>query len=98
MGYTIELEIYESGGCWCHKAGDKLKYPEDRGIMCPWLLDSASGMIRVLRHGGTLPWQYGKPYEKETDPEGITTEFVRCPDPTSKGVVLKIIRKGRARK
>ncbi|MFX1253245.1 MAG: hypothetical protein ACFFCZ_16675 [Promethearchaeota archaeon] len=94
MGYTIELEVFESGGCGYHKVGDKLKYPEDRGIICPWLLDSASSMIRVLRFGGRLPWKYaGTPYEKEIDPEGITTEFVRCPDPTSSGVVLKIIRK-----
>jgi uncharacterized repeat protein (TIGR04076 family) len=93
-GYTIELEIFESGGCWVHKAGDKLKYPEDRGVMCPWLLDSASSMIRVLQYGGTLPWTYeGTPYEKEIDLEGTTTEFVRCPDPTSSGVVLKITRK-----
>lgn len=94
MGYTLEFEVFESGGCAYHKVGDKLKYPEDRGIMCPWLLDSVSGMIHVLRFGGTLPWKYeGTPYEKEIDPEGITTEFVRCPDPTSDGVVLKIIRK-----
>jgi hypothetical protein len=51
-------------------------------------------MIRVLQFGGTLPWTYeGTPYEKEIDPEDTTTEFVRCPDPTSSGVVLKIIRK-----
>jgi len=92
--YTIELEIFESGGCKCHKAGDKLKYPQDRGIMCPWLLDSANSMILALQSGGTLPWTYeGTPYEKVIDPEGTTTEFVRCPDPTSSGVVLKIIRK-----
>lgn len=91
--YTIELEIFESG-CRHHKKGDKLKYPEDRGIMCSWLLDSANSMIRVLQLGGTLPWTYkGTPYEKEKNPEGTTTEFVRCPDPTSSGVVLKIIRK-----
>ena len=94
QGYTIELEIFESGGCRMHKVGDKLKYPQDRGIMCPWLLDSASSMILALLAGGTFPWKYeGTPYEKEIDPEGITTEFVRCPDPTSSGVVLKIIRK-----
>ena len=29
---------------------------------------------------------------KEIDPEGITTEFVRCPDPTNAGVVAKITR------
>jgi len=92
--YTIELEIFESGGCRYHKAGDKLKYPEDRGIMCPFLLDSANSMILALQSGGTLPWRYeGTPYEKEIDPEGTTTEFVRCPDPTSSGVVLKITRK-----
>jgi uncharacterized repeat protein (TIGR04076 family) len=94
MGYTIELEIFESGGCRVHKAGDKLRYPEDRGIMCPWLLESASCIILVLLAGGTLPWKYeGTPYEKEIDSDGITTEFVRCPDPTSRGVVLKITRK-----
>ena len=65
--------------------------------MCPWLLDSASSMIRVLQYGGTLPWKYeDTPYEKEINPEGVTTEFVRCPDPTSNGVVLKITRKKKA--
>ncbi len=94
MGYTIEFEIVESGGCRHHKAGQKLRFPEDRGIMCQWLLDSASGMINVLRFGGTLPWTYeGTPYAKHIDSEGVTTEFVRCPDPTSSGVVLKITRK-----
>lgn len=95
MRYTIELEIYEAGNCvYNYKAGDKLKYPEDKGIMCPWLLDSANSMIRTLQYGGTLPWKYeNTPYEKEINPDGTTTEFVRCPDPTSSGVVLKIIRK-----
>jgi len=54
-------------------------------------------MIRVLQYGGTLPWKYeDTPYEKEINPEGVTTEFVRCPDPTSNGVVLKITRKKKA--
>lgn len=92
--YTIELEIFESGGCAVHRPGDRLKYPEDRGIMCPWLLDSANSMILALQSGGTLSWRYEDTlYEKEIDPEGTTTEFVRCPDPTSSGVVLKITRK-----
>ncbi len=25
-------------------------------------------------------------------PESITTEFIRCPDPTALGIVVKIIR------
>ena len=40
----------------------------------------------------------GKWKIKEIDPDGTTTEFVRCPDPTSSGVVLKIIRKKKEEK
>jgi hypothetical protein len=47
----------------------------------------------VLEYGGTLPWEYkGTPYEKQIDPDGVTTEFVRCPDPSSAGIVVKITR------
>ncbi|MFW9998141.1 MAG: hypothetical protein ACFFD4_39230 [Candidatus Odinarchaeota archaeon] len=90
--YDIEFEIYE-GGCFVHQVGDKFKYPEDMGRVCPWLLDSAGKMIRVLQYGGKLPWTYKEtPYEKQINVDGVTTEFVRCPDPTSKGVVIKITR------
>jgi len=42
--------------------------------------------------GVTLSWKYANtPYEKVIDPKGVTTEFVRCPDPTS-NLVAKIIR------
>ena len=93
INYFIELEIYEAGGCEVHEIGQKFKYPQDLGKICPWLLDSVNGMARVLQFKGTLPWKYeGTPYEKEIDPEGSTTEFVRCPDPTSSGVVVKITR------
>ena len=86
----IELEIFESG-CSRHKVGDKFKYPSDTGKMCSWLFDSVNIMIRVLRHDGQLGWSYkGTPYEKIIDKDGVTTEFVRCPDPTSAGVVIKI--------
>jgi uncharacterized repeat protein (TIGR04076 family) len=86
----IELEIFESG-CPGHKVGQKFKYPDQIGQMCTWLIESATHMIKVLRHDGTLPWTYeGTPYEKIIDKNGVTTEFVRCPDPTSAGVVLKI--------
>lgn len=86
----IELEIFESG-CRHHKLGEKFKYPSDIGKMCPWLLDSANIMIRVLLHDGTLGWTYeGTPYEKIINKDGVTTEFIRCPDPTTAGVVLKI--------
>jgi len=93
--YVITIDIVESkrGKCAQHEVGQKFAYPADRGKLCPWLLDSMSGAIRVLEYGGTLPWLYtGTPYEKVIDPDGITTEFIRCPDPTESGMVAKITR------
>ena len=73
--------------------GQKFRYPEDLGELCPWLADSLTGMIRALENGGTLPWKYkDTPYEKVIDPDGVTTEYVRCPDPTASGIVIKITR------
>jgi len=48
--------------------------------------------VRMLQMGVTLSWKYeGTPYEKVIDPQGVTTEYVRCPDPTS-NLVAKITR------
>ena len=85
--------MHFAGGDTPYQVGQKFRYPDDLGLLCPWLVDSLTGMIRVLEHGGTLYWKYkGTPYEKVIDPEGLTTEFVRCPDPTTSGIVLNIIR------
>jgi uncharacterized repeat protein (TIGR04076 family) len=90
--YQMQLEIYEAKDCKAHQAGQIYRYPQDSGRLCPWLLDSAQSMLRTLMFGGCLPWTYaGTPYEKVIDPDGLTTEFVRCPDPTT-AVVLKISR------
>ncbi len=92
--YDIDIEIFEGDNCDHHQLGQKFKYPEDIGHLCPWLLDSINSMIRTLQFGGTLPWKYkGTTYEKEINSNDITTEFVRCPDPTNAGVVVKITRK-----
>ncbi len=92
--YEIEIEIIKGEGCAHHRLGEKFKYPDDIGGLCPWLLDSVNAMVRVLQFGGTLPWKYpGTEYEKKIDGEGVTTEFVRCPDPTDAGVVVKITRR-----
>lgn len=92
--FEITIEIFEGNNCDHHRLGQQFKYPEDIGQICPWLLDSINSMVRVLQFGGTLPWKYqGTKYEKDIDPEGVTTEFVRCPDPTDAGVVVKITRK-----
>ena len=94
INYHIELEIFEGNGCEVHRVGERFKYPEDIGQVCPWLLDSINSMVRVLQFGGSLPWKYqGTLYEKEVDTEGVTTDFVRCPDPTQSGVVIKITRR-----
>lgn len=91
--YKIEIEIYEAReDTWCHKKGDKFAYPQDIGKICPWLLSSMHDFLRLLQNGVTLPWKYeDTPYEKVIDPDGVTTEYVRCPDPTS-ALVAKITR------
>ncbi len=91
--YAIEIEIHEAReDSWCHKKGDKFAYPGEWGKICPWLRTSLNDFVRILEYGGTLPWMYeGTPYEKVIDPDGVTTEYVRCPDPTS-DLVAKITR------
>ena len=62
------------------------------GKLCPWLRSSLHDFVGLLENGVTLPWKYeGTPYEKVIDPDGVTTEYVRCPDPTA-DFVAKIIR------
>ena len=94
--YSIAIEIFEEKGQPCaagHREGDRFEFPQDRGKICPWLMDSMNASIRVLEMDGTLFWTYrGTPYEKEIDRDSVTTEFIRCPDPTRSGVVAKIIR------
>jgi len=91
--YKIDIEIFEARpDSWCHKKGDTFAYPADWGKLCPWLRASLNEFVRLLENGVTLPWKYeGTPYAKVIDPEGITTEYVRCPDPTS-NLVAKIVR------
>jgi len=85
--------MYGGDGEASLEVGQKFRYPEDLGKLCPWLVDSLTGVIRALEHGGTLPWKYqGTLYEKVIDPEGVTTEFVRCLDPTASGIVIKVTR------
>jgi uncharacterized repeat protein (TIGR04076 family) len=93
--YSFEVEIFEvKSPCgFGHKAGDKFPYPQEKGKICSWLMDAMNAPIRVLEYGGTMPWRYeGTPYQKVIDPEGVTTEFIRCPDPTT-GLVAKITRR-----
>jgi len=91
--YKLEIEIFEArADSWCHKKGDKFAYPQDIGKLCPWLLGTLRDFLIALNHGAVLTWKYEKtPYEKVIDPNGITTEYVRCPDPTS-NLVAKITR------
>ena len=85
--------MYRGDGETSYQQGQRFSYPEDNGKICPWLLDSMHGVIHVLRNDGILGWMYeGTPYEKEIDRDGVTTEFVRCIDPTASGIVVKIIR------
>lgn len=94
--YKIDIEIYEvKDFCYGsrHKKGDKFEYPKDWEKLCPYLRGSMIEFIRQLEAGKTLPWRYwGTPYEKVINQDGITTEYVRCPDPSEHNVVAKIIR------
>ena len=91
--FKIDIEIFEARqDTWCHKKGDKFEYPKDMAKICPWLLASMHDFIRLLQNDATLPWKYeGTQYEKIINKDGITTEYVRCPDPTA-NLVAKIIR------
>jgi hypothetical protein len=85
--------MYRGNGEQSYDVGRRFSYPEDAEVMCPWLLDSLRGIIKALGAGKTLGWRYkGTPYEKVIDHLGITTEYVRCIDPTDSGIVVKVIR------
>lgn len=85
--------MYRGDGQNNYQAGQRFAYPRDIGKLCPWLLGSLQNFIQALGHGAVLDWTYeGTPYEKTIDPDAITTEFIRCPDPTPAGIVVKLIR------
>lgn len=85
--------MYRGDGQQSYQVGHRFSYPDDAGKLCPWLLGSLHAVIQALRYGGTLPWRYkDTPYEKVIDPQGITTEFIRCIDPTASGIVVKVTR------
>jgi len=85
--------MYQGDGEQSYQAGHIFAYPEDAEKLCPWLLDGLSRFIEALQAGETLGWRYeGTPCEKVVDPDGVTTEFVRCADPMASGIVVKLIR------
>ena len=85
--------MYRGDGEQSYEVGHRFSYPEDANELCPWLQDSLCGIIEALSGGKTLRWEYkDTPFEKVIDPNGITTEYVRCIDPTSSGIVVKVIR------
>ena len=85
--------MYRGDGEHSYQVGDRFSLPQDEDLLCLWLRDSLRGIVDALRAGRTLGWRYtGTPYEKVIDPEGITTEYVRCIDPTASGIVVKVVR------
>ncbi len=92
--YGLEIEIFEVGPeTRCHKEGEKFIWPKDMGNICHWLASALDPVCTSLAAGAIYPWKYsGTPYEKVIDPEGVTTEYIRCPDPSRAGIVVKITR------
>jgi hypothetical protein len=85
--------MYRGDGERSYQQGERFAWPEDMDKLCPWLVDGLQSIIATLKFGGTLPWQYpDTPYVKEMDLDGVTTEFIRCIDPTASGIVVKVIR------
>jgi len=85
--------MYRGDGEKSFQQGQRFSIPEDNEKICPWLLDSMSGIIEALNAGKTLGWQNkNTPYVKVFNKNGVTTEFIRCIDPTESGIVVKIIR------
>jgi len=76
-----------------YQPGQRFSYPEDWRKIYPWLASNLDPIIQTLPFGGPLGWQYSDtPYEKEFDPNGITTEIVRCIDLTNSGIFIKVSR------
>jgi uncharacterized repeat protein (TIGR04076 family) len=92
--YDIEIEVVEVGPTTrCHKVGEKFAWPREMGGLCHWLGSALDPVATSLAAGAIYPWRYaGTPYEKVIDLEGVTTEYIRCPDPTDSGIVVKITR------
>ncbi len=92
--YDMEIEVVEVGPkTRCHKLGEKFLWPKDIGNICHWLASALDPVVTSLSRGAIFTWKYqGTPYEKVIDPDGVTTEFIRCPDPTEAGIVVKITR------
>lgn len=92
--YEVEVEVYEVGPkTRCHKKGEKFKWPKEMCGLCHWLGSALDPVLTSLAGGAIYPWKYqGTAYEKVLDPEGVTTEYIRCPDPTEAGIVVKITR------
>jgi hypothetical protein len=82
--------MYLGDGEKSYQPGQRFRYPREAGKLCPWLLGSMHSTLQTLMQGGTLPWRYaGTPYEKVIDPEGSTTDFISCTDPTAAGLSSK---------
>jgi hypothetical protein len=48
--FEIEIEIFEGENCDHHQLGQKFKFPDDVGKICPWLLvDRSINNIEAIR-------------------------------------------------
>lgn len=85
--------MYRGDGEKSYQQGQRFRFPEEMGSLCSWMIESINSVVKVLTYDGVLPWTYeNTPYKKEMDREGVTTEFIRCMDPSAAGIVVKIIR------
>lgn len=66
-GKVIYPDVVKEGICaWMYRGdgeasfqqGRIFSYPEEKEKLCPWLVDSLSGIIAELESGETLGWKY----------------------------------------
>jgi len=93
--YRIDVEIVECkrGRCAQHQLGREVRLSGRSWQDVPLAArqhERRDPRARIRRHDAVVV--YRNAYQKVIDPEGVTTEFIRCPDPTDAGVVAKITR------
>jgi hypothetical protein len=89
-------DVVKEGICaWMYDAyevGHRFRYPEDLGLLCPWLVDSLTGMMRAREWRDVSP-EVSRDAVREGDGSGRGCDGVRpSPDPTALGIVVKITR------
>ena len=83
--------MYRGDGTNSYQEGQVFDYPQDSDKLCPWLIQDIHQVYQIIRFGGKLGWDYkNTEFEKVFNKKGVTTEYLRCIDPTNSGIVIEL--------